>query len=302
MHNLSELFIDKKSTPGIFKPKNSAIKVTETMVYLNYLTTTLNKLIMIRDASTILIQNDTNISSVHTDKKFNLLDGNLGVMSFSSDNSIFYGLNTLAGSFKIQNSINDALSLFNDDTINLTSNEDGDIKIERSSNETKIYTTLKPEFKSERNHDSEYLLLNYLSNIITHSGIKNGRLLLITERIPCKYCQETIIQFSHKHPSVYIDVMFLHSSGLNPFSIKNSKKQKSKSVNIDDDIDNLLKKQNDKINFYKADFSITINTIKLTPKDDGYLSYMSSANSIEQYRKYNMNVSPDLLRHIKSKK
>jgi len=302
MHKLSEVFVDKKSTPGIFKPKNSAIKVTETMFYLNYLTTTLNKLIMIRDASTILIQNDTNISSIHADKKFNLLNGNLGVMSFSADDSIFYGLNTLAGSFKIQESINDALNLFNDDTINLTPTEDGDIRIERISDEKKIYSTLTPEFKSERNHDSEYLLLNYLSNIITNSGIKKGKLLLVTERIPCKYCQETIIQFSQKHPSVYIDVMFLHSSGLNPFSIKNSKKQKSKSVNFDDDIENLLEKQNDKINFYKADFSITINTIKLTPKDDEYLSNVSSAHSIEQYRKYNMNVSPDLLRHIKSKK
>lgn len=302
MHIIPEEFIDKKDTPPVFRSKNIRSSSDGAIYYLNHLTAVLNKLLMIRDAADILIQNEVNIANINKPRNVNLLNGNLGLISFSPDDSVFYGLNTLAGSFKVQKSISDALDLFNDTTINLSSDKDGNVAVERVVQGKSIFHTFPAIFKSKKTHDSEYLLLNYISQVLDQSSLENGKVLLITERLPCKHCLQVIIDFNEKYPNIEIHLMFLHLSGVNPLSKRKYNKQNTPPKNIDEDIENLLSKINDNIKVYKSDFSVTVNTIPISLKSDDYYEHTISDRIIEQHRKFNMDVSPDTLRHLKSKK
>lgn len=292
MCKLPEEFIDKKITGGIFSP--NLRKNNDIPYYLNHLITILSRLIMIRDESKILVQNEINISNFNSNKKINILKGNLGVMSFSHDDKTFYGLNTLSGSFKIQSSIADSLSLVNKETINLTSDKDGNIIIEKSINNIKSSFRFQKIFNSKREHDSEYLLLNYITKIIQQSSIENGNLLLITERIPCKSCQDIILQFSERYPKINIQIVFLHSSGSNPL---NDDKNKYISNEINKDIDQLICKFNDRVKIYKSIFNVNVGLMELT-SNHSTGNYSFSEAVIEQERKFNLNPCTDLFRHF----
>lgn len=64
------------------------------------------------------------------------------------------------------------------------------------------------KYPAPKNHDSEYILLNLIHRELGLRGINNGRLQLITERIPCASCTSVISRFKADHPDVEVEVYY----------------------------------------------------------------------------------------------
>lgn len=66
---------------------------------------------------------------------------------------------------------------------------------------------------SDRESDSEYLLLNFLAHAIDdHSLPPTGALSIISERIPCASCTSVIDQFLKKFPEITLGIFYMHDT------------------------------------------------------------------------------------------
>ncbi|MEM8511657.1 hypothetical protein RCH14_000948 [Massilia sp. MP_M2] len=149
--------------------------------------------------------------------------GNLGRMAFTLGGlPPLLGLECIAPSFKaLPHALKDALARA-DGTIILSWHEiDGDIRLTRDGI---VYPNLKPTFDAGgRRHDSEFLLLNLLAQILPHYGNNiEGELILLTERIPCKYCFEVLRQFAATYRRFRCNVVYFYETfKRNPASLIN---------------------------------------------------------------------------------
>jgi hypothetical protein len=189
--------------------------------YLEHLIDCLNRMMFYRGVSTYAAQNRSNAGDKAYDKASNkIISGNLGCLVFQTDEHCF-GADWIAASFKaidyvkeVQNAEESCLLIepANENTLVATyhppsSSKEGDKpwNIE--------FTQSFPADHSDRRHDSEYLLLNYFDYLSANGQIpKEGRLSLISERLPCQSCTSVIKQFIQKYPRITVDVFYMHDT------------------------------------------------------------------------------------------
>jgi hypothetical protein len=147
--------------------------------------------------------------------------GNLGRMAFTIGSSpVLQGVKCIAPSTR---GLDQALA-------HAHARADGTIVLSRKGKGKKIQVTqggathriVEPTFDAgARRHDSEYLLLNYLGSMLQHYPDDiEGELILLTERIPCKYCFAVIQQFVAKYRRFRCNVVYFYeTAGRDPASL-----------------------------------------------------------------------------------
>lgn len=147
--------------------------------------------------------------------------GNIGLLRFR-DGFVYSKATFFAASYQIIQDLRDAVrysGLQNVWCVTITQHREEGAK--KASKRFSVYTheidliqeyaeVFAPIFKPsirDRNHDSEYLLLNSLQHYIDqkpHANVDQAE--LITELFPCSSCAQVIVEFLDKNPQLHLQI------------------------------------------------------------------------------------------------
>lgn len=181
--------------------------------------------------------------------KGSILHGNLAKLALSCDNST-WGVDWIAPSFKIRDALlksttsarSQVVLTAEGETINVQTIEIDNLK--EPGTDEMIETTRIGAYQfdtifhatcndDDRRHDSEHLLLNYLQHLINNKKIQqkncaNGFLSIISERIPCSSCTNTIRDFLARNSWINLRLFYFHDTenrGASDFLTESGNKQ-----------------------------------------------------------------------------
>lgn len=137
--------------------------------------------------------------------------GNIARISFRTTEGETLGADWIGASAEARKAVHKYIQDFEPSTKLVVSYRDGTFEFDAPS-PSKPFKPFKPRHPStqtDRFRDSEYALLNMLSEWLFNRQKPAGHLLLITERIPCASCTSVLTHFLQVHTNVTATVHFL---------------------------------------------------------------------------------------------
>lgn len=140
--------------------------------------------------------------------------GNIARMSFRSVEGETLGENWIGASAEARKVVREYINDHEPNSQLVVSYRDGRFEFDAPGTSNPLKPHHSPT-QTDRLRDSEYALLNMLSEWLSSKQNPAGHLLLITERIPCASCTSVLTQFLQKHEKVTARVHFLFDTAAN---------------------------------------------------------------------------------------
>lgn len=259
---------DSSSTPSSgYGPEGSNLKAppdsldsrieVESLVghrpyYLDFLANAVNHLLIVRNNAEYALHNVAKVAAPRmlNVAKGSILQGNLAKLALSCD-TMTWGVDWIAPSFKIKDALLKSTTSERSQVVLTVKGEKIRVQTieidylkkpgteEMIEKEREGTYRFAPSFHAtcngddDRRHDSEHLLLNYLQHLIDNKKIQqqnsaNGFLSIISERIPCSSCTNTIRGFLDQNSWINLRLFYFYDTkdrGVRDFLTESGTKQ-----------------------------------------------------------------------------